>query len=1011
MELTGVAEHTFRIRAAGMPRSSRRGAPAMITMIVAAALAASLLTGCTGRPSWLTDALGLAGATEYVTCKGMVVDSQDAPVAGALVTACRSVGGTYRRGGQIEPVATATSKADGSFSVRVPADLSSVLVVGEKKGLAVGWESLTLSEGKLETTIKLGEQVALAGSVVDEAGSPIRGAKVTMDLRPGVHGSRSRTRLPGHDAIKCMVARTGADGRFVFANVPIGATANLRVEAAGRARLNTASGHRRSGFRPPATDVKLVLPVEARIEAVVVEKETGRPVSGLALLASGYRGSMSHLATCISKRQGRYRWDKLPAGRYRLSLAPPVRGAAEWAAASVEAEAEAGRTTVAPKIELTRGGIAELLITDAEDGKPIPQASVVVSRARRGSYLNSNTEADGIARIRLMPGDYRVQWVSASRYDTSRFGGSITVVAGETARLEVKLEKSPRIRGIVRDQAGKPLGGATVSALPDRGHVVADAAGKFEIWQDFRHWSRRRSFLLVGRHEGRNLAAAVEVADPSKAIDLRLLPALTVTGQVVDPDGKPIRGARVSVLFDRSRPDAPRYATKTQTDAGGRYRISALPPGRGCALRFEADGHATADLSVDGLAAQVVLRPFHTIASPAVAREIPVPDAPGAWAIWGATGRDRRGHIWFAVATHQVETPSAHLFEFIPRTGEVIARGDVVSELKRLGLLRDGESQMKIHTKMIQAGEYLYFASMDEDGEDEVTEKLPTWGGHLWRLRLRDNRWEHLLTTPEALIAVAGTARHIYAMGYFGHVLYQYDIDTGRTRSVRVGSMGGHVSRNILCDRRGHAYVPRIRAAERGGPVATLVEYDTSLKEIGETPLKYYLRGRPSQSHGIIGHQMLPDGSIAFTTHSGWLSLIQPAGDDGPAKVTDIGWFRPTGPTYAPMLFADSTGRFLMGAVRGGWDQPLQWVVYDLKTRTHSVGPFQVSQPVGLDVGRSLLYGSRTRDDDGNCYIVGTQPKGGRGEGSKPIVLQVRPARIPALEAGKGIDLPRATRR
>lgn len=998
MELTGVAEPTFCIRAAGMLRSSRRGAPAMIA---AAALATALLAGCPARPSEVTDAPASAGDAEYVTCKGMVVDSQDAPVAGAAVTACRSAGRYYRRGGQIQPIATVTSKTDGSFSFRAPADLSYVLAVAEKGGLAVGWESLILREGKLETTIKLGEPVALAGSVVDKAGSPIQGAKVTMDLRPGAHGSRSRSRLSGHDAIKCLVARTGADGRFVFANVPIGATANFRVEAAGRARLNTMSGRRRSGFRPPATDIKLVLPVEAKIEAVVVEKGTGRPVSGLALLAGGYRRSLSHLATCISKTEGRYRWDRLPPGRYRLSLAPPARGAAEWAAAPVETEAEAGRTTVAPKIELTRGGLAEVLVADAEDGEPIPQASVVVSHATRRSYLNSNTEEDGIARIRLMPGDYRVRRVSASRYDASRSGGSITVVADKTARLEVKLEKSPRLRGIVRDQAGKPLGGATLSALPDYGYVVADAAGKFEIWQDFRQWSRRRSFLLVGRHERRNLAAAVEVEDPSKAIDLRLLPALAVTGQVVDPDGKPIRGARVSVLFDRSEPDAPRFATKTQTDAGGRYRISALPPGRSCALRFEADGHAATDLSVDGRAPQVVLRPFYTSASPAVAKEIPVPDVPGAWAIWGATGRDRRGHIWFAVTNHQVEVPSAHLFEFIPRTGEVIDRGNVVSELKRLGLLRDGERQMKIHTKIIQAGEYLYFASMDEDGEDEETEKLPTWGGHLWRLRLRDNRWEHLLTVPEALIAVAGTSRHMYTMGYFGHVLYQYDIATGRTRSVRVGAIGGHVSRNILCDQRGHVYVPRIRAVERGRPVTTLVEYDTSLKEIGETPLKYYLRGRPAHSHGIIGHQMLPDGSIAFTTHSGWLSLIQPAGD-GPAKVTDIGWFRPAGPTYAPMLFADSTGRFLMGAVRGGWDQPCQWVVYDLKTRAHSVGPFQVSQPVGLDLGRSLLYGSQTRDDAGNCYVVGCQPIGGRGEGSKPIVLQVRPAKIPAFEAGKG---------
>ena len=996
MRLNATAEATLYTRAGEMLRSGWWRAT---FVSLATVLATATQAGCSARTHDLAGAPAATSRANYLTCKGIVVDSQDAPVVGAVVTAFRSITMNYGDKGRIEPVATATSNPDGSFLVRVPADLSHVLVVGEKGGLAVGWEGLTLSEGRFEATIKLGEAMPLAGSVVDDAGSPIQAAKVSLDLTAGAHGNRSRLPLPGHDAIKCLVTRTDADGKFAFANVPIGATANFRVEAAGRADLDTASDHRRPGFKPPAADIRLVLPEEAKIEVIAVEKETGRPVSGLALVAGGDHRS-PRLATHISETQGRYRWDKLAPGRYELSLNPPARGVAEWVAASVEVVADAGRTTVAPTIELTHGGLVEVLVTDAEDGKPIPQANVTVSYAAGRPHINSSTQEDGVARIRLVPGEYTVRGVSASRYDTSRSGRSITVVAGKTARLDEKLAKSPRLRGIVRDETGTPMGGATLSALPDYGSVVANPAGEFEIWPDVQqHPWAGRSFLLVGRHEDRNLAAALEVDDISKAVNLTLLPARTVTGQVVDPQGNPIRDARVSVLFNQSEPDVPRFAMRTQTGADGRYKISALPPGRSCILGFQADGHVTIERSLDGLPPQVVLKPVRTSPSPALAKEITVPDVPGAWSIWGATGRDQRGHIWFAVATHQIDVPTAHLFEFIPETGEVIDRGDVVSELKRLGLLRDGERQMKIHTKIIQAGEYLYFASMDEDGEDEETEKLPTWGGHFWRLRLADNRWEHLMAAPEALIALAGTSNYMYVMGYFGHVLYQYDINTGGTRSVRVGSMGGHVSRNILCDQRGHVYVPRVKADERHGPVTTLVEYDTSLNEIGETPLNYYLRGRPAHSHGIIGLQTLPDGSIAFTTHSGRLSLIHPEGD-GPAKVTDLGWFGPTGPTYAPMLFADDTGRYLMGAVRSGWDQPCQWAVYDLETGTHSVGPFDVTKPVGLDVGRSLLYGSQTRDDAGNCYIVGLQPKSGRGEGSKPIVLQVHPSDNLVGEAG-----------
>ena len=162
-----------------------------------------------------------------------------------------------------------------------------------------------------------------------------------------------------------------------------------------------------------------------------------------------------------------------------------------------------------------------------------------------------------------------------------------------------------------------------------------------------------------------------------------------------------------------------------------------------------------------------------TLYSPRRAQEISIPDFPGANAIWGATGCDDRGHIWFGVSADSVKVPSAHLFEYIPNTGELHDRGDVVNELKHLGIYREGESQMKIHTKIIHTDDgFLYFTSMDEKGEEADGNRLPTWGSHFWRLSPSTNHWEHLLHVPEGVIAIAGMERWIYALGYFGHVLY-----------------------------------------------------------------------------------------------------------------------------------------------------------------------------------------------------------------------------------------------
>lgn len=382
-------------------------------------------------------------------------------------------------------------------------------------------------------------------------------------------------------------------------------------------------------------------------------------------------------------------------------------------------------------------------------------------------------------------------------------------------------------------------------------------------------------------------------------------------------------------------------------------------------------------------------RPAVRYAAPDVARVV-IPEFPGMFAIWGATGCDARGHVWFGVCGHSREHPTAHLFEYVPTTGKVIDRGDVVSQLKLAGVYRDGEMQMKIHTRIILAADgHLYFASMDENDENQAREIQPTWGGHMWRYRIRENRWDHLLATDEPLIAAAGTGRYFYALGYWGHVLYQYDRKTGKHRRLKVGAIGGHVTRNIIADARGHVYVPRVKAGRDKRPVATLVELDTSLRQVAETPMKHYLAGSPMYAHGIMSLQPLPDGSTAFLTHGGYLSLVVPGGD-GPARLRNLGWFHPGGRSDSNSLFGDASGRYLMGVARRR-RRNHEWVVYDLKTRKSRAMPFEISGEKRLWHSMTMFYGSVTRDPAGNFYISGKESRWGGG--STPIFLKITPRR------------------
>jgi hypothetical protein len=387
--------------------------------------------------------------------------------------------------------------------------------------------------------------------------------------------------------------------------------------------------------------------------------------------------------------------------------------------------------------------------------------------------------------------------------------------------------------------------------------------------------------------------------------------------------------------------------------------------------------------------------------------EVVLPPFPGAHAIWGATGQDESGHIWFGVSAANTPLPSAHLLEYDPQSALISDRGNVVDQLTQAGVVRAGEHQAKIHSRIVQGPQgYLYFSSMDEEDEHEDGSRLPTWGGHLWRLQLSTHRWQHLLSAPEALIAVAAGDRFVYALGYFGHVLYQYDTTTGAIQHVAVGSVDGHISRNFIVDYRGHAYVPRLRAEQSatGRRVirASIVEFGHDLREVKETPIAYdhYVHhDDPTGSHGIVSLQEMVDKSWFFNTHVGFLFHVVPPPASGsaishaPADVVSVSWFHPDGRNYVASLFTpDGTGTLLGlshdNLVEGG-KAGFQWLTCDLANVSCRIAPFTPKTPDAATVLRAGFYGSATRDANNDHYVVGTVPAE-RGD-TRPIVLRVRP--------------------
>ncbi|QEL17091.1 hypothetical protein [Limnoglobus roseus] len=368
-------------------------------------------------------------------------------------------------------------------------------------------------------------------------------------------------------------------------------------------------------------------------------------------------------------------------------------------------------------------------------------------------------------------------------------------------------------------------------------------------------------------------------------------------------------------------------------------------------------------------------------------RAIELPKFHAAASVWGSTGRDHRGHIYYGVSTDGNDVLSAHLIEFDPATNLTTDRGGVVENLKRLGLAKPRENQNKIHSKIWQAADgFLYFASLDEGDENDDGTKLPTFGSHLWRVKPEGGEWEHLADVREAVIASALGGRYVYFLGYFGHVLYQWDTERGTlSNTVRVGSVGGHTTRNILADGRDHAFVPRVTAGK-----VELIEYDEKLQEQAAFPLTGYSTSPDSGSHGIVGVTQLKDEGFAFVTDKGRLYRLTPRATG--SAVVDLGNVHPDGECYCPTLFSYDGESNLVGiGHRPSRGEPTyEWLAFDLRTRRATAAKLAV--PVSANAWKGLLiYGSQTRDDEGRFYVGGRFISQGETDRSVPAAWQVMP--------------------
>ncbi len=257
------------------------------------------------------------------------------------------------------------------------------------------------------------------------------------------------------------------------------------------------------------------------------------------------------------------------------------------------------------KATIVRGRVVD------PDGKSVAGATVVIAAKKtyprskqwvNFGYEKTKTDVDGRwsfigipekpDSIELAAYDYLhlAEWPYSESFYLEAFR-PLSALRDGSATLRLP-PRGTTIEGTVVDPNGQPVAGGSVTIGDDGGYanrippIQADDRGQFRLGM-----KPGTNTSLMARSAGFGpVREAIRVGREPQRITLRLPRAHTVSGQAVDPEGKPIAGAGVGV---RSWRGGESLQLDLKTDAEGRFTWNEAP-GDEVKADVSAVGYATA---------------------------------------------------------------------------------------------------------------------------------------------------------------------------------------------------------------------------------------------------------------------------------------------------------------------------------------------------------------------------------------------------------------------------------
>ncbi len=518
------------------------------------------------------------------------------------------------------------SAQDGTYKLdQLPAGVYNVMVDPPEGLTAEAIEGVTLKAGEhvTDADLELTPGGLVQGAVTEaETGRPIAGARVAAygPARP-------------HSSAACQSVTTNEAGTYTF-RLPVGK--NMLYYMGGVEGLpHTSAEPDKQWVEVVAgeimTGVDFVLRRVHNLRGQILLPD-GRPAAGVSVGAIAGTFTRERLESFFGTQSD-------TEGKFELDLAKTFRPEPPWAVFACDLDRDLAEIVFVydsekpVEIRLAQAAYAVAEVIDTE-GKPVPDIGVRVWVTYDGvsgrDIPGARSDEQGRLRVGPLPAGVRLKVLPTSETDQLVVDsawwnlGQITLAPGEQRQLPpLRLDlKGRSARGWVGDQQQQAVQGALVFGVGERGFgatkepAYAGEDGYFELTG----LPARGKVLIVAVHATKPLFAAEEI-DPDWGFEpgLILQPLGSATGRVVDEQGKPVRGATVSVSGGlsywqssqlRQRLTSAGFKWQAYTDEEGRwdvagliagvnYEVPVFPPekrGGRTLAEFTAKGGQTVDL-------------------------------------------------------------------------------------------------------------------------------------------------------------------------------------------------------------------------------------------------------------------------------------------------------------------------------------------------------------------------------------------------------------------------------